>query len=328
MDISVIGVPAESVEVYRYFLRSPGEGIGSARQALDLDPDSVEAAVELLSGLALLDISDRHRVTATDPRIGIERLIEKRLEQLNEEVRQVLLSRSAISVLVEDQKHGEASGAALDIERVEGLDQVRQRLDDLAFFSYKEILCLHPGRALSAAALENARPLDTRSLRRGLTLKSVYHPLALDDPRMATYLRDLVSLGAQINIAEEPMDRMIVFDRSVAVVPINPKDSRHGALLVREPGLVSQLVAYFDNVWQSSVGFKDYTEPAVEPPRLTELEKTVLTALASYDKDEIAAREIDVSVRTYRRYVADLMTRLGAVNRFQAALRAKEEGWI
>jgi DNA-binding NarL/FixJ family response regulator len=68
--------------------------------------------------------------------------------------------------------------------------------------------------------------------------------------------------------------------------------------------------------------------PDGSQPLLTSLEKRVLLALASSCKDEIAAREIDVSVRTYRRYVADLMARLGAVNRFQAALRAKEEGWI
>jgi DNA-binding NarL/FixJ family response regulator len=35
-----------------------------------------------------------------------------------------------------------------------------------------------------------------------------------------------------------------------------------------------------------------------------------------------------VSVRTFRRYVADLMMRLGAANRFHAALKAKEKGWM
>lgn len=328
MDLSVIGLAAEAAEIYRYFLRHPGEGVGSVRQALDLDPDSVEAAVDALGRLSLLDITDRHRVVPTEPRVGIERLIEERLERLNEEVRKILAARDAIPAFVEDQRRGERSATALDIERVEGLDQVRQRMDDLAFFSYKETLCLHPGGALSPGAIEAARPLDTRSLRRGLTIKSVYHPTALEEPHMATYLRDLLSLGSQVRVTEEPMDRMVIFDRSVAVVPVNPKESSRGALLVREPGLVSQLVAYFENVWQSAIDLREHTEPASEPARLSALEKRVLAALATSDKDEIAAREIDVSVRTYRRYVADLMARLGAVNRFQAALRAKEKGWI
>lgn len=35
-----------------------------------------------------------------------------------------------------------------------------------------------------------------------------------------------------------------------------------------------------------------------------------------------------MSVRTYRRHVADLMQTLGAASRAQAALLARERGWI
>jgi DNA-binding CsgD family transcriptional regulator len=35
-----------------------------------------------------------------------------------------------------------------------------------------------------------------------------------------------------------------------------------------------------------------------------------------------------VSVRKFRAHVADLMARLGAATRFQAALLAKERGWL
>lgn len=328
MDVSVIGISPESAEIYRYFLRHRGDGIGDARQALGLDPDTMEAAVEELERLSLLDLRDRHKVVATEPRIGIERLIENRLNELNAEIRRVLAARDAISIFMEDQRQGERSGNVLDIERVEGLEQVRQRLDDLGFFSYKETLCLHPGGALSRGAIETALPLDTRSLRRGLAVKAVYHPQALDDPLMAAYLRDLVSLGGQVHITEEPMDRMVIFDRSVAVVPIDPKESARGALLVREPGLVSQLVTYFDGVWAAAKDIREFTEPSKKPTLLSDLERRVLSVMATADKDEVAARELDVSVRTYRRYVADLMARLGAVNRFQAALRAKEQNWL
>jgi DNA-binding CsgD family transcriptional regulator len=328
MDLSIIGIPPEAAEVYRYFLRHRGEGVDSAGPALDLAPEAVEAAVERLEALSLLDRTDRHRVVATEPRVGIERLIERHVERLNMEIRNVLAARDAIGALAADQQRGGEATQALDIERVEGLDEVRRRIDDLAFFAYRETLCLHPGGPLSRRAIETALPLDARSLRRGLALRSVYHPSALDDPAMAAYLRDIAILGAQVRFTEDAMDRMIVFDRGVAVVPIRPNDSARGALLVREPGLVSQLVTYFDNVWQAASDLADPAGPGPDPPRLSGLEQQVLAALASSDKDEIAARELNVSVRTYRRYVADLMNRLGAVNRFQAALRAKEENWI
>ncbi|MEU2593533.1 helix-turn-helix transcriptional regulator, partial [Streptomyces albidoflavus] len=37
---------------------------------------------------------------------------------------------------------------------------------------------------------------------------------------------------------------------------------------------------------------------------------------------------LGVSVRTYRRHVADLMQLLGAASRAQAALLARERGWV
>lgn len=97
---------------------------------------------------------------------------------------------------------------------------------------------------------------------------------------------------------------------------------------MREPGLISQLVIYFESLWKNATDLLTYLSPPAEEPALSEMEQRVLAVMATADKDEIAARELDISVRTYRRYVADLMARLGAANRFQAALRAKEENWI
>jgi DNA-binding CsgD family transcriptional regulator len=328
MDLAVIGITPQAEQIYRYFLRNRGEGVGSVPEALELDPDTVEEAVELLDRLSMLDLTDRHRVVATEPRVAIERLVEQRLEELNAEIRRVFGARDAISSFMEDKQEGDRASTVLAIERVENGARVRQRLDDLAFFSYKETLCLHPGGPFTEVMIESALPLDARSLRRGLSLKEIFHAKALEDARMVSYLRELVNLGGEVRITDQPMDRMLMYDRSVAVVPIDPNEHSAGALLVREPGLVSQLYTYFEGMWKSSVDLREYIDPPADGPMLSEMEQRVLAVMATADKDEIAARELDVSVRTYRRYVADLMARLGAVNRFQAALRAKEENWI
>ncbi len=51
-------------------------------------------------------------------------------------------------------------------------------------------------------------------------------------------------------------------------------------------------------------------------------------ALTPATKDESGARDLGISVRTYRKHVASLMPRLQATNRFQAALLARERGWF
>jgi DNA-binding CsgD family transcriptional regulator len=328
MDLSSFGISPEGESVYRFFLRQPNQGLPFVTSELGLDRDTVEAAVEQLVQLGLLDVNDGHKVMPADPAVGIERLIEQRLNVLNEEIRRTLAARSTIGSFQEDQQQGEQA-TVLNIERVEGVERVRARIDDLAFFSYQETLCLQPAGPLVGGAIEAARPLDFRSLRRGIALRSVYQADTLKDEAMSAYLRDIVGLGAEVRITEDcTLDRLLIYDRNVAVVPLDPKESAKGALLVREPGLVSQMVAHFYKVWESAADMAGYTGLVTGEPTLSALEEQVLQSLATADKDETAARQMGVSVRTFRRYVADLMTRLGASNRFHAALLAKENKWI
>ncbi|QKV94772.1 helix-turn-helix transcriptional regulator [Streptomyces sp. NA02950] len=54
--------------------------------------------------------------------------------------------------------------------------------------------------------------------------------------------------------------------------------------------------------------------------------REVLTLMAEGYKDDAAARKLGLSVRTYRRYVADIMRDLKVESRFQAGVRAARAG--
>lgn len=54
--------------------------------------------------------------------------------------------------------------------------------------------------------------------------------------------------------------------------------------------------------------------------------REVLTLMAEGYKDDAAARKLGLSVRTYRRYVADIMRDLNVESRFQAGVRAVRAG--
>jgi DNA-binding NarL/FixJ family response regulator len=72
------------------------------------------------------------------------------------------------------------------------------------------------------------------------------------------------------------------------------------------------------------VGLDTYLSSNV--PHLDADGRVILEALGSGLTDEAAAKRIGVSLRTYRRRVAELMARLEAGSRFQAGLRAGELG--
>jgi DNA-binding NarL/FixJ family response regulator len=54
--------------------------------------------------------------------------------------------------------------------------------------------------------------------------------------------------------------------------------------------------------------------------------RAVLATLNEGLKDEVAARRVAVSLRTYRRRVADLMDYFGVETRFELGVRVAEEG--
>lgn len=323
-----LGVSIASEQVYRYFLRHPKRGIDAATSELALERDAVEVAYAELAALDLLRLSDDDEIVASDPRTGIERLIELRTQELNDELRRVARVRTVIPSLTGDQQIGQQGSLPAEIERIEGLDQIRARLEDLAFFARHEVLALQPDGPLTPAYIEAARALDRRCLRRGLVMRTVVYREAMTDALTLGYLRELVTLGAKIRVIDKAMDRMLIYDGSQAVVPLDPSNSSLGALLIRQPGLVSNMIVLFDKVWNEALDIEFDEDSAGEPDELTEIERQVLETLTRVDKDEIGAREMDMSVRTFRRYVADLMLRLGASNRFQAALLAKSRGWI
>jgi len=329
VDLAGVGVTAEAERIYRYLLAHPGALAADVATSLSADRDAIDAGINTLLEQRLIRAAPHHGLHAVDPAVGVERLVEERLVALNEALRAAAETRGSISTLTALRQVPAAVDPAQDIEKVEGLDEVRSRLEDLAFFAHREVLCAQPGDVLTVDMLEAARPLDLRCLRRGVTLRTVAHARAVRDRPVAEYVLELVGLGAEIRLVDHPMERMVIFDRSVAVVPFDPGASGRGAVVVRQPGLVKSMVALFERTWERATDARSLLEaPSESGTEPSELERQVLRLLLETDTDEVGARRLGVSVRTYRRYVADLMARLGASSRFQAAAQAKDQGWI
>lgn len=328
-EMSVFGVSPLEEEIYRHFLRNPGTSPDDIHLLLHTERERVRCSLDRLRGLGLLHpTGDDKLINPADPEIALARLTDIRLRALHQELRQVTQSRHVVDGLRAEQ--GPRAQAGTGIEQLEGLEQIRDRIDDLAFFARDEILSVEPYTRLSPENIARSRPLDHRCLRRGVEIRSVVLRRALDDTPTADYLRELVAHGARIRVACDITERMLVYDRRAALVPLDPANTARGALLARKSGLVANIVALFEKIWQQA---EEFTGPGQEGGEetgeaLPDFERRVLVSMCSVGKDEAGARELGVSVRTYRRYVADLLQTLGAASRAQAALLARERGWI
>lgn len=63
-------------------------------------------------------------------------------------------------------------------------------------------------------------------------------------------------------------------------------------------------------------------------PALSERERELLVLLSAGCGDDSMAVQLGISVRTVRRRISAIMTRLGARSRFQAGAKAAHEGWL
>ena len=116
------------------------------------------------------------------------------------------------------------------------------------------------------------------------------------------------------------------FSGSTAVVPLDPDNPRQGAVLLHSPGVIAALHALFEQVWEQA---KPLGEVAHRDSRgLSDQERQLLRLLAGGLTDERAAQRLGVSLRTIRRMMSDLMTRMDSRSRFQAGIKVSALGWL
>nr|WP_230423510.1 helix-turn-helix transcriptional regulator [Streptomyces radicis] len=326
--MSVLGLSGTEEDIYRHFLRNPRTSPADIHVLLRSDREAVSEALRRLRSLRLLH-GDEASTWAAEPDVAVPRLAEERLEDLHRQMRQVTRTRPIVLSLQRDRTAADPAGPAPGIERLEDLRQVRNRIDDLAFFAHDEVLAAEPYDALSKENIAHARALDLRCLSRGVRIRNLVRRATLDDPVTLSYLRELNAHGARIKVADAFSELILVYDRHTALVPIDPGNTARGALCARESGLVGNIVTLFERLWDAARDFAELVDAGAEQtPELSGTQRDVLSRMCAVSKDETGARQVGVSLRTYRRHIADLIQLLGAENRAQAALLARERGWV
>lgn len=327
MRLLALGINSTEERVYRHMLSRDDCTLDSIADSLGLESASVRDILTKLLNLSLIKTVGPDLVKAAEPTLAIEQLIENRLAELNSESHRVAAVLRHIPAFEKIRTNREYDAGFAEVERVDGLKELRERIDEISFFSSDELLAIQPGPGLTQAAINAARPLDRRALRRRMRMCTIVHEKSLKNEQMLLYLDELASLGAEIRVTAETLERVLIFDRSVAVVPINPDATGQGGLIVRQAGLLTQILLLFSRCWESSVPLHPEVQES-EPVTLTPLEQQTLAVMAEVDKDVVGARLMGVSLRTYRGYVAKVLEKLNSSSRFRAALMAKERGLL
>ncbi|WP_326658888.1 helix-turn-helix transcriptional regulator [Streptomyces canus] len=341
-NLQFLNVEPDDEETYRLLLRLGGFKETELARQVSNDPPHEDAAPDpraihrRLTELGLATETPGGLLAPVSPAKAVEGLVERTVGRLRHKLEEEVIRSGIVdSLLAEHEKSmtsdaGPATSTSTgQTQHIEGMAAVRTVIDELTFFTRTENLTTSPTGILSQESIAHARLMDSRILRRGVHMRTILASPALDDPTTMTYLRELTFKGANVRISYDPIERLIICDRAAALTPIDPAHTSKGAILTRDPGLVAALVSLFERMWQTAHDLPTSDDGEVEKADFaSDFERQVLRSLYTAEKDEIGARDLGIAVRTYRKHVASLMQRLGATNRFQAALLAHERGWI
>jgi sugar-specific transcriptional regulator TrmB len=341
--LNFVGLDEESEEVYRLLV-----GLGSASVTdlvgkLGLPAQVLGRALSTLERLGLVaqsSASPLHPASATyvaaPPAVALGAALSQRRHELSQ-------AEQAVEVLAKEYRRNAVGLAANDlIEVVVGADAVRHRFEQLQLGAEHEVLALVTDAPVAVTGQENlAEPV---AVARGVTYRVVIERGILDQPDGVEHLAAALDREEQIRIAQRVPTKLIVADRSLAMLPLRPlaAPGEPSALMIRAGGPVEAMVGLFQSVWEQALPMRlsrtdgsdltDQGDPAVvvvesgEQPDDVDLQ--ILSMLLVGMTDVSVAKQLELGLRTVQRRVKRLMDLAEVTTRMQLGWHAYERGWV
>lgn len=322
-----LGLSGLAETVYLAMLQFPEEDLDELVRRIGVEREQVLAALDELTGISLLQLpSGPGLPKVVSPEVSLSVLVARKQAEVARHQQEIEESRAALAVLFAERAESRAQEPGAGIERLTGIDAIRERLSTLARTCEWEASSFMPGGAQSEANLNASRELDAEAIDRGVRVRTVYQDSVRNHRPTLEYAQWLSEMGSEVRTAATLPLRMLIVDRKIAVLPVKTDDSGAAAIVITSEGIVTALTALFNATWRAAAPLGAARRRDTDG--LSAQERQVLRLLAAGLTDEAIARHMGVSVRTARRAAADLHARLSARSRFQAGARAVSMGWI
>ncbi|MFC8448403.1 LuxR C-terminal-related transcriptional regulator [Kitasatospora sp. NPDC057223] len=246
LDASVPDTAAR--DLYLTILRAGGRLLAS--DVRDADRDTVSQLVAL--GLLVLNIADA-AYSAVNPRAVSERISS----DLRTTGTRLLLRAEQLPDLLGDLTQAyEAAPRNIDrsgaVQHVHGMSEIRHLVSRLAQDYRQEVLACQPGGARPPEHLGDSLNQARDYLGHGGAMRTIYEPAARLHGPTAEYCARAAALGGGIRLLDQPFKRLLIFDRTVAVIPASADNT--SATFIEDPAMVEFLVGFFEQQWQQAEG--------------------------------------------------------------------------
>ncbi|MER7109774.1 helix-turn-helix domain-containing protein [Streptomyces sp. NPDC000229] len=313
--LAAIGLDERQESAYRALVAVGAADIADLAHRLDLPEPETERALRRLEshGLAARSSARSGRWVAAPPAVALGALLTRQRHQLEQ-------AEQAAARLAEEFRAEAAEPAAHDlVEVVTGASAVEHRLRQLVAGAAEEVCALVTGGPVVGVP------------ERGVAYRVVVEREVLSLPGGVAGVSSALGPDVRVRVADRVPTRLVLVDRSPAMVPLTGRGTEPVALVVHASGLLEALTALFEAVWRDALPLRlgaggEVTEEQPPGPDATDLE--ILSLLLAGLTDASVAKQLDLGLRTVQRRVKGLMELAGVTTRLQLGWYAHERGWV
>ncbi|MFG3259964.1 LuxR C-terminal-related transcriptional regulator [Streptomyces sp. NPDC048172] len=192
----------------------------------------------------------------------------------------------------------------------------------------EEALTLQPGGGRPAKVLDTVLTWEYEMLGRGVRRRTLYQHSARSDGPTLAYMEKLTEAGGRFRTLDELFDRLVIYDRRVAFIPVAGMDIRENALVIEHPAIVDYLTRVFEHAWDRAE-MVTFARPRSRPAPLTDVKRrAVLRLMVEGHTDQTIAARLGMSARTVANHVRAASDQLAARSRAQLAYRLAGSGLL
>ncbi|MFF1414717.1 helix-turn-helix domain-containing protein [Streptomyces sp. NPDC058289] len=322
--LGAIGLDEGQESAYRALVALGAAEIPDLAHRLTLPVQQTERTLRHLErhGLAAQSSARPGRWVAAPPGVALGALLTQQRHELEQ-------AELAAALLAEEYRAEAAEPAVHDlVEVVTGASAVAHRFHQLQLGAVEEVCALVSGRPQVVTGTDN--DAEDRAAVRGVAYRVVIEREVLTLPSGIREASTALARGEHIRVSAAVPTKLVIADRSLAMVPLTARGAEPAALVVHASGLLESLMGLFEAVWRESLPLRLGSTGAPEEsdggPDTTDLE--ILTLLLAGMTDASVAKHLELGLRTVQRRVKGLMELSGVTTRLQLGWHAYERGWV
>ncbi|MFD8567818.1 helix-turn-helix transcriptional regulator [Streptomyces sp. NPDC057694] len=274
-------------------------------------------------GLAAQSSARPGRWVAAPPGIALGALLAQQRHELEK-------AELTAARLVEEYRAQASETAVHDlVEVVTGSAAVTQRFLQIQLGATEEVCALVTDNPIAVSGTDNEA--EPQAVSRGVGYRVVIEREVLSLPRGLAELSAAIGRDEQVRLVDRVPTKLVIADRSLAMVPLTSRSAEPAALVVHASGLLESLSGLFEAVWRQSLPLRlgedgRVAEEGPDGPDATDL--GILSLLLAGLTDASVAKQLDLGLRTVQRRVKRLMELAGVTTRLQLGWHAFERGWV